>query len=474
VCLWKTCYTMKKTGSQPSAAGAGGAVKSAADSQDPSTRVVKTTTTQILPVNEAKGPELWEYLASLEHKSQSEQEKHLIYLYRLEPPPSIPLQKISQPYFTMPDNSRIPVGDQQEVEFAIAKHYGGGQYRIIVKSGPQWITQGRFQIGGPVKNVMPMVDSAPSSSGTNGSNVISMSDSTASIANKAIDTIAGQEHQAVRIGIDALGAAANIVRSFGQPNNGNSSVVSDDMTRQMMVLMMQRMMEDPVEKFVKLFALMREMGGGGNGGGPMVDRLMNAALDRLLNPVTGNGTATKLDTGAALVSMLPTIGGQFVEGLKAFAAARQAEAQSLALQRAPAQAMTANPQLIPPSAPAPAPAPANGQGSGQGGAPSMEFVETKILEIMRQPVSAEQAADDAMAFLSALNPDSVGELAKLGEGGLVTFFQTRPILKQATNNMPRLLEFIRAFLKMYAEDQAAAIAEQGAAAAAQPKPHLPN
>lgn len=100
----------------------------------------------------------------------------------------------------------------------------------------------------------------------------------------------------------------------------------------------------------------------------------------------------------------------------------------------------------------------------------MDFVDKKIIEILQRPVSAEQAADDAMAFLSALDASALDQLSLLGEGGMLAFFQSRPILKAATNNMPRLVEFIRAFLKMHAEDKAAEAAGQPPPKGAQ----LPN
>jgi hypothetical protein len=100
----------------------------------------------------------------------------------------------------------------------------------------------------------------------------------------------------------------------------------------------------------------------------------------------------------------------------------------------------------------------------------MEFIEQKILEIFSQSVSATQAADDAMAFLSALDPNAVAKIASLGETGMVAMFQNRPILKQATANMPRLVEFIRAFLRMHAED----VAGDAGGQTEPPKPVLPN
>ena len=97
----------------------------------------------------------------------------------------------------------------------------------------------------------------------------------------------------------------------------------------------------------------------------------------------------------------------------------------------------------------------------------MDFLEKKIIEILGRPISAPEAADQALAFISEL-PDGANALAQfamLGEEGLLHFFGTRPGLKPACANMSRLVEFIRAFLKMYAEDQAeAANAAKDAAA----------
>ncbi len=101
----------------------------------------------------------------------------------------------------------------------------------------------------------------------------------------------------------------------------------------------------------------------------------------------------------------------------------------------------------------------------------MEFIESKIMEIMRQPISATQAADDALTFLDATDERIAEELCKLGETGLVQLFQRRPLLTPATGNMPRLIEFIRTFIKMHAEDAAQAAIE---AATPATKPPLAN
>jgi hypothetical protein len=426
-------------------------VKPAADPNE--SGIVETVTRRrVVPTSESASPQtpdLWDYLRAI---PPTEWSKHMIYVYRVEPQPAIALLKTANQYFTLPGGLQVPLADQEEVEFAFSQHYGGGTYRIIVKKGAQWVTQGRFSLGGPIKSITIPIDTGQP---TPGSPNLPLVGDTASIANKAIDTIAGQEHQAVNIGIGALNAAANVVRSFadGRPS---SAPPGDDITRQFMQVMIARAMQDPFEQFVKFFSLMRELNPAGNsGGGPLVDKLLGAAVDRFMNP---SPSGAPVSASAELMRQLPQLGGQVAESLREFRMAREAEARIVALQRGQPALAAPPPQALTPANPPPT----NGQ-------PTMEFVEQKIIEILQRPVSAEQAADDAMAFLGALDPGSLTQFAALGEGGVLALFQSRPILKQACNNMPRLVEFIKAFLRMYAEDQAA----EGVVPVAPPPPKVP-
>ena len=99
----------------------------------------------------------------------------------------------------------------------------------------------------------------------------------------------------------------------------------------------------------------------------------------------------------------------------------------------------------------------------------MEFVQKKIIEILSNPqLSAPQAADDVLTFLDAIDEKIVEQLALMGETGLMQLFQSQPILRPATQNSARLVEFIRAFLKMHADDVATELAGK---AAQQPLPN---
>jgi hypothetical protein len=432
--------------------------------------VVETRTTRrILPVpnsEESKTPEFWAYVRAI---LQADWSKHMVYLYRVEPKPSVAIQRTGNSFLTMPNGQQVSLADQEELEFALAANYGGGIFRLIVKKGPQWVTQERLEIGGPVRALqIPAPENSQQQPGVNQNQY---GDAATAISMKAIDTVAGAEHTAVRIGIDALGAAANIVRSFGE-GRPTAPSSSDQMMQQFMAAMIARMSVDPMQQFMQMLAFMKEINGvfsgGGNGGNglpaDMMQQFMKAMFEKFMNPTPAG---SPVNTGAALVQMLPAIGNQFVEGLREFAKVRENEAKIIAMQRsgmpAPPQP---NPQVLPPSAPNGAqPQPANG-------APSVEFVDRKIIEFIKAPnLSAEQAADEAMSFLDSLDPHAVAQLSSLGEPGLLQLFSSRPILQQATSNMPRLVEFIRAFLRMHAEDVAS---EQGQAATQPQKPPLPN
>lgn len=440
-------------------AGTGRLVKPAAEPND--SGVVETVTRRrIVPAQDpqnAQTPDLWDYLRTI---PAQEWAKHMVYVYRVEPPPAIALLKTANQYLPMPGGTQVSLSDEDEVQFAMSQHYGGGTYRIIVKKGAQWVTQGRFTLGGPYKAITIPIDTGTPTPGAP-SVLPTGADSTAMIAGKAIDTIAGQEHQAVNLGLGMMTTAANVIKSFTDGRPG----ASNDLMQQFMAIAMQRMLTpppDPLDILTKLFAVMQQLN-------PQrtqdetTTQIMKTALDRLLNP---QPTGAPVNGAAELVRQLPAIGGQFVEGLKAFAQAREAEARIVAMQRGNGAPGVMSPQVILPAVP-PSTQPAANPAPGAG--PTMEFVEQKIIEILRQPISAEQAADDVMTFLQTLDAASLDKLAELGEGGIIALFNARPILKQATNNMPRLVEFVRNFLRMYAEDHAAE--GQGTAAA---KPPLPN
>lgn len=436
--------------------------------------IVETTTRRrVVPATEsqnAQTPELWEYLRTLAQRNDpNDWARHMTYVYRVEPPPSITLLKSANQFLTMPNGQQVSLADQEEIEFALNQNFGGGTFRIIVKKGPQWATQARFALGGPVRVLTIPIDTGQPTAGAGSSSTpFATGDATAAVAGRAFDALTSQERQSAEIGFAAMRTAADVMQRFAAP--GASAIPQDELMREVLAeLRAQRRgmsLQEILAAAGSVIALFKELGILGGNANPMVGQVMEIAMKRLLEPPAASGNP--VTTSAALVQMLPTIGNQFVEGLREFAKVRENEAKILAMQRsgvpvAPGQ----NPQVLPPvpsNGGQPQPQPANG-------APSVEFVDRKIIEFIKAPnLSAEQAADEAMSFLDALDQHAVAQLASLGEAGLLQLFSSRPILQQATANMPRLMEFIRAFLRMHAEDAAA----EGQAAPSPAKPPLPN
>ena len=212
--------------------------------------VVETTTRRrVVPASEVetKTPDLWDYLRNIPLGDWS---KHMIYLYRAEPAPSVPLIKCADQFITFPDGQRVLVSDQEEFEFALTRQFGGGVFRVIVKKGPQWVTQARIPINAPVRAIAITPENNGHGNGT--PHLSTMGNGDAQLAAHAIDTIANQDHQAVRIGIDALSAASSIVRNFGtgQP---------DPMMQQFMAAMMARLAQDPMEQMLRFITVMKEL-----------------------------------------------------------------------------------------------------------------------------------------------------------------------------------------------------------------------
>lgn len=428
------------------------------------------TLRRVVPASEAQSnqtPDLWEYLRALAQRNDpNEWAKHMTYVYRVEPAPSITLLKSANQFLTMPNGQQVPLADQEELEFALNQNFGGGTFRIIVKKGPQWATQTRFSLGGPVRVLTIPIDTGQPTAGGSSPMMPGLGDNaTAAVAGRAFDALSFQDRQSAQIGFEAMKTAADVMQRFA---NGGGNGGGDDITRQFLGVMIQRMLQpppDPLDLLTKVLALQAQLNPARTQD-ETTAAIMKAALDRLLNPAPSGGSP--VNTGTALVQMLPALGNQFVEGIREFAKVRESEARIIAMQRGTPMPPGVNPQVLPPVAPngaQPQPPP--------NGAPSVEFVDRKMLEILKAPnLSAELAADEAIGFLENLDASAVAQLASLGEAGLLELFSKRPILREATNNMPRLVEFIRAFLRIHAQDVAAEGAAQPGAPPA--KPPLPN
>lgn len=404
-----------------------------------------TITRRVIPgiaSDDQKTPDLWEYLRSL---SASDWPRHIVYGYRTEPSPKVPIFKSGEAYVQMPNGQRVSLTDEQEVEFALLQNYGGGVFRLLVKRGPQIVCAGNLAINAPARAITIPVD--PAQPTGSGNSAITMTDAsaTAQVAGRAMDALTFQERQSAEIGFRAMETAANVMQRFGK----QEGAPQDDLMRQAMQVMIARMLApppDPLELLSKLLALQAQLNPQSQPN-ELMATVMKSAVEKLLNPAP---SGAPVSWTAEAVRSAPA----FINGVAEFMREQRMisdnQVKLTEMQRAGvpiAQPPMPNPQVIPPAMPAPT----NGAPPG---VPSMEFVEGRILEIFQRPVSAEQAADDALAFLDGLDTNATISLANLGETGLLGFFQSRPILKPACANMSRLVEFIRAFLKMHAEDVA--------------------
>jgi hypothetical protein len=434
----------------------------------PGETVETRTVRRIVPASEfqtdSKSIDVWDYLPIIAEKDARdwESKKRVIYLSRIEPTPPLGLGKTVNQYFTMPNGQMLNLGDRDEVELEFTRQLGGGVFRIIVKEKSQWVSQGKISINMPVRDLSAFAAgqqaSAQSNGSGNGAHVVPISgDATATVAGRAFDALATQERNQAAIGFEAMRTTVDLNSKLAETIsrlNGPSNQPPSEMDQAF------RMMQ--LKMFEKMLDRMDAPQPTGFPGlnGDMVGRFFSTVIERGLNPpvATNGGSVSGV---AAVASVLPQVlsyGAQIAAEIRMKA---EAERDTVIAARSPqppqVQPPQPRPQVLPPSTPTPAP---NPNGANNMGAPSIEFIETRIIQILQQPISADEAADAVLMYLHTTDgPEvkkgdgSVEQLAKLGENGLVQLFQFRPKLKPATGNMPRLLEFIRAFLKLYAEDQ---------------------
>lgn len=429
-------------------------MRTAPDLPDNGQTVRTTTVRQVLPADpaafERKTPEFWSYLQSLKPEDW---DKHILYIYRrFDTGPSQPLEKCSV-YFVMPDGTKVPLNNQEELEIALAQTYGGGSYRVWIKKGQERVTEGRITIDGPPKNTQPgILRNAESSSQPSGQPGSVSND----VATTAMHLVANNPGEGMRIGMQVLQGAADVVSRFAAAPPNSSTM--DELLKQAMVVMMQRAMNppDPLDLITKLLPLLKNGTSDSGGTSPLVDRILETGLERVLNPAPSGPVSS---AGAELVRQLPQVAGYVTEAIREWRLGSEAQlhtAQVMATNpnrtlppgtpgngtvpapgAAPVRQITQATQVVPPPAATPQPVP---------GEPSIEFIEQKIVDILKKAISADEAADEVLAFLDLMAPPLIEQLAVCTEAQLVQLFQTRPVLRQY-HDLARLQEFVRAFLK---------------------------
>ena len=445
--------------------------------------VVKTTTfREVVPaasaakVGKLPTPDYWEFVRAIDAKTVGD---YMLYLYRDEPG-RLQIDHTSGAHWEPPGYPMIPIADQEELEATIARDCGGGVFQLICKrrSNSEWMTSTKFRIEMGSRPITPWfmrrtVAQGNGNGGTGATRTVIPGDPNVQIASEAMRVVAGQEHAAVNIGLELFKAAGDVLRNPMQ--NGYQDQIMRSLLERALNPPAPPVQQDPIELLTRVMSLQERINPtGSSGGNPIVNRILETAVSRMLEPVN---VSPAVSAGAEIVRSLPGIAGQFVEGIREWRLGKEAERDSvIAMQhppqpQRPPQPGVPQPQVFqqPQVLPAPRPQPSVNPAIGGVVPPSIEFVESRIVEIFRAPIGAQEAAERALEFLYTLDGDHatpetsyVQNLTRMGETGLMQLFQTRPILKGATANSQRLLDFIHAFLRLYQEDKKAD--EQDAAA----------
>jgi len=421
------------------------------------------TRKRILPaeaVGAQKTPEFWPYFEAIRMDDWSPY-RHKLFLYRYKGQDPVGsadfLEKNESGVLTLANGDTVQLNNREDTEFAIAQRYGGGLFRLILKRGSERITETRVSIDQPRKAIPAMQHEA------SGPTISTMGDATAEVAHHAINTIAGQERLAVDVGVNALRSAAEVVQRFSQPQPPVNSEM-DQMFRGLMVRMMERMLNppaaaDPIDLLTKVMTLQQQLNPSGQGN-PLVSRIMDSAVENLLKP---QPSGPVVSAAAELVRQLPSVAQYATQAIHEWRMGSEAQRDTAAIMaggkavtppagRPVTQPSVASATILPPVGTA---APVNAQANG---APSFEFIESRIVNIMGDSETVEEAAERCFEYLADTDKNVIPQLAGLGEQGLMQFFCSRPTLKPVTVNVPKLQEFLRAFLKCASEADGATAA----------------
>jgi hypothetical protein len=376
----------------------------------------------------------------------------------------------------------IPINDKEAFESAVQTRFGGGRWRLILKCGKQRRTEANIYTGdGPTlpppdvgTELMPPIPGAsPNNPFTQNLQKPAMSGE-ATIAAKAIDTIAGQEHQAVNLGLGMMTTAADVMKRFAERSTepppqtvtGPAAELQNALTN----ALINRLSQDPLQQVSQMFSLMRELNGNVNTGneiGRQMDGMRSVfSFARELMGGNNHAPGAVASTGAEIVRVVAGAIPQAVDGIREWRIGKEAEERTAALMMQPPQPRPQqspfNPQrpaALPVPVPQPVPVMASPMPPPNGGAPTTEYIEMRILDLFNAPISADEAASRTLEFLHTLSGDHptpdrayVLQLAALKEQGLINLFNMRPTLQPATKDMARLQAFIQAFLNYHAKD----------------------
>ncbi len=423
---------------------------------------VTTTTKQTIPAQNSQIVDFWPYVEALKPEDWI---KHIVYIYRTDPRVSTygdgssAIEKITG-YLELGPGRQLPFNSREEVELGIREKHGGKAFRLILKRGSERIAESRCSNDLPPRFPHTVPGGAGNGQPPTASGYSSDASATADVAKVAMSTMAGQERATTETAVRALDAASQVVMRMAQGTTPPPPSAMDQAMQSMMVELMRRSLNppapppapDPIEQMTKLAGLLNQFNGGGGGAGlgplaPIVTKFLETASDRVFNPAAASPTSS---AAAELVRQLPGVAGYVTQAIREWRAGVEAQRDTAAMMTgrsrppAPAAPPAAAPQpnMQPPPTQLPTPP------GGEIVMPSLEFIEVKIIEIIEEGNPAEDTADDILSFIERMDSALPAQLHSLGEAELLKLFQARPILQPALKNMPRLVEVIRAILRL--------------------------
>lgn len=440
----------------------------------------KVTRTRVLSSGEANGsldtgaaPEFWDYIESLTPDAWVD---HIVYLYREDPKVSnygggyAYLDKFVGTIEVRPGVT-VPMEDRGMMEAAIKEKFGGRAFRLICKRGRERITEGKS-----INEAAPKYPSTdPFAAGSAPLPSSHSNESQNAVAMRAMDVVGGQQPEAIKIAMDVMRSASDLVLRTNQVAAGPASqsrLLDDQLIASLITKALNPPQPpDPFSMFLKFKEVM----------GPqapsnslketieMIGALKNSGL---LGAAGGRGNGL-VDLGR---EVLPAVANAVTGAMREWRMGMEAQERGVSIARgintppanaalpaeiirtAPIAMMSAEQRAANPGVPAPGAAV-----QGAGSEPPFQWIEQKIVEILKEPsFTVDEAVDEVLSFLYRahpaivallLDPPRINPLLPAGEQGVLALFQNEPILQQVPVN-PRLVEFIKKFIVAAKEAEA--------------------
>jgi hypothetical protein len=383
--------------------------------------------------------DFWDYQANLTPEQWKE---HDIYIYR---------------YRTDSDgrSKRGPYVDKfvSPISLAMIKGLmGGGRFNALMHDGRELVFNEDFEIEGAPKVYNPdgsAIFAPPAAAGTDGSaNALGMKALEMSLNQPAIVTAM------MSLLAEAAKQSIELVKAQQQPAQNPLETL-----------------RAAKEILTPVFA-----GAAPSSANPIMDKLVDAMIARMLNPTDPIETFAKMVTavksfgliggdrvniGTELVRQLPTVAEQVKGAVHEWRMGMEAQAGAVAMSRGavPVGGGPATPPVQQPAMTTGGPATPAAAASGPQPVaevvpvPPIEWVEQKIVEILSEPeANAEQCAEETFDWLIRTSPGLVLQLFQAGEAGILGLFSKRPILQQVQNS-PRLVPFVKKFMTLCVEEK---------------------